>query len=184
MAICNIITDLMLLVLPFPVFKTLRLQKKEYVTLTFTMRDTRADLMSYSKIQLYILFSIGIIVVIITILRLPLIFIESLSQRSRSLWANIEIIGACIVANAAFFYAFSRDLQRRHLSYSQNSSTTPDTELYLRRISTHSLTPQAHISSSKSSCTGKAGAAELEGLDSNDIGESSKSGGDRTRSGS
>lgn len=103
MASFNILTDLALIVLPFPMLRHIRLDRK-------------------AKIQLSIIFGIGTLVVVITILRIPLILIASVSQRSRSMWASIEILCACIVANTAFFYTVVKDLQGRH-SHSQTASS-------------------------------------------------------------
>ncbi|CAI6087157.1 unnamed protein product [Clonostachys chloroleuca] len=102
MAVFNIITDVALIILPFPMLRNVRLDRK-------------------SKIQLSFLFGIGFVVVVITILRIPLILINSVSQQSRSLWASIETLCACIVANTAFFYTLVKDLQGRH-SHSKSSS--------------------------------------------------------------
>ncbi|CAH0052573.1 unnamed protein product [Clonostachys solani] len=102
MAVFNIITDIALIILPFPMLRNVRLDRK-------------------SKIQLSFLFGIGFVVVVITILRIPLILINSVSQQSRSLWASIETLCACIVANTAFFYTLVKDLQGRH-SHSKSSS--------------------------------------------------------------
>lgn len=66
MAVCNIVLNIALIILPFPMLRHLRLDLKE-------------------KLQLGILFSVGTVLVAITILRLPLILNESVSQRSRSL---------------------------------------------------------------------------------------------------
>ncbi|EWG48803.1 hypothetical protein FVEG_08466 [Fusarium verticillioides 7600] len=66
MAICNIIINIALIILPFPMLRHLRLDIKE-------------------KLQLGFLFSVGAVLVAITILRLPLILNESVSQRSRSM---------------------------------------------------------------------------------------------------
>ncbi|KAG9251037.1 uncharacterized protein F5Z01DRAFT_677286 [Emericellopsis atlantica] len=146
MAITNILTDLVLIALPFPMLRNVRLQKKD-------------------KLQLYLLFGIGTIVVIITLLRLPLILTQSLSQRTRSLWASIEILCACIVANAAFFFTLSRDIQRRHTSHSQGSNIPPpEPVLYLRRISTSSATGEVHFSSSKASSNGEDRVTALDDL--------------------
>ncbi|KAL4731476.1 hypothetical protein ACLX1H_000444 [Fusarium chlamydosporum] len=95
MAVCNIILNIALIILPFPMLRHLRLDLKE-------------------KLQLGFLFSVGAVLVAITILRLPLILNESVSQRSRSMWASIEILCACIVANTPFFYALIKDLKRQH----------------------------------------------------------------------
>ncbi|SPJ70988.1 uncharacterized protein FTOL_00716 [Fusarium torulosum] len=95
MAVCNIVINLALIILPFPMLRHLRLDLKE-------------------KLQLGFLFSVGTVLVAITILRLPLILNESVSQKSRSLWASIEILCACVVANTPFFYALVKDLKRQH----------------------------------------------------------------------
>ncbi|KAF4499875.1 hypothetical protein FAGAP_3875 [Fusarium agapanthi] len=95
MAICNIIICIALIILPFPMLRHLRLDIKE-------------------KLQLGFLFSVGAVLVAITILRLPLILNESVSQRSRSMWASIEILCGCIVSNTPFFYALAKDMKRQH----------------------------------------------------------------------
>jgi hypothetical protein len=66
MAVCNIVLNLALIILPFPMLRHLRLDLKE-------------------KLQLGFLFSVGTVLVAITILRLPLILNQSVSQKSRSL---------------------------------------------------------------------------------------------------
>ncbi|KAK1499957.1 hypothetical protein CABS01_10355 [Colletotrichum abscissum] len=92
MAVCNITTDIALLILPFPTLAVVRLNLK-------------------TKIQLAVLFSIGILLIAITIARVPLTLQDSMSQSSRSTWATIEILCSCIVANAPFFYGIIRELQ-------------------------------------------------------------------------
>ncbi|KAF5627294.1 uncharacterized protein FTJAE_9379 [Fusarium tjaetaba] len=87
----NISTDIALLILPFP-------------TLSMARLNTR------TKIQLGILFSIGILVITITIVRVPLILGDAMSQKARSTWATIEILCGCIVANTPFFYGILREL--------------------------------------------------------------------------
>ncbi|KAF4965708.1 hypothetical protein FSARC_6491 [Fusarium sarcochroum] len=95
MAVCNIISNVALIILPFPILRHLRLDLKQ-------------------KLQLGFLFSVGGVLVAVTILRLPLILNESVSQKSRSMWASIEMLCGCVVANTPFFYALLKDLQRRH----------------------------------------------------------------------
>ncbi|KAF5003087.1 hypothetical protein FDECE_10346 [Fusarium decemcellulare] len=104
MAVCNIITDIALLVLPFPTLAVARLNLR-------------------TKIQLGILFSIGILLITITIVRVPLILNDSMSQKSRSTWATIEILCGCIVANTPFYYGIVRELQ--HHKGTQSSVTNP-----------------------------------------------------------
>ncbi|KAH7016688.1 hypothetical protein EDB80DRAFT_703295 [Ilyonectria destructans] len=103
MAVFNALTDIALLVLPFPMLYNTQLSRKH-------------------KIQLSFLFGIGFVVVAITIIRVPLILISSVTQASRSLWASVEIVCACVVANAAFFYALVKDLQSRNHTHSTGSN--------------------------------------------------------------
>ncbi|EGU75695.1 hypothetical protein FOXB_13803 [Fusarium oxysporum f. sp. conglutinans Fo5176] len=63
-----------------------------------------------SKIQLGVLFSIGLLVITITIVRIPLILNDAMSQKARSTWATIEILCSFIVANTPFFYGLLREL--------------------------------------------------------------------------
>ncbi|KAJ6436935.1 ebs-bah-phd domain-containing protein [Purpureocillium lavendulum] len=92
MGICNALGDIVLVVLPFPILRKVQLSRRNYVRLS-------------------LLFGIGFFLVVITILRLPLIVNDSLSQNARSLWASIEMLCACIVANTAFFYSVLRDME-------------------------------------------------------------------------
>ncbi|KAI9148147.1 hypothetical protein HJFPF1_11971 [Paramyrothecium foliicola] len=116
MAIFNILTDLALIILPFPILKFIRLDRR-------------------AKIQLSFLFATGFLVVIVTILRIPLILVSSVSQRSRSMWASIEILCACIVANTAFFLAIVKDIQGQH-GHQSNKAPSPLSQhnLYLQGL--------------------------------------------------
>jgi len=95
MAIANMITDIMLILLPIPVLWKM------------TMSTSK-------KIQVILLFSVGIFVVCVTIARLPLIIDDSIAQSVRSLWASIEMSTACLVANMSFYYALLKDLRHGH----------------------------------------------------------------------
>ncbi|KAK7440477.1 hypothetical protein Landi51_10562 [Colletotrichum acutatum] len=66
MAVFNIVTDIALIIFPFPIFRHVKLDSKV-------------------KVQLVLLFSIAGVVVVITILRLPMILNQAVSQRSRSM---------------------------------------------------------------------------------------------------
>ncbi|KAK2031670.1 hypothetical protein LX32DRAFT_584391 [Colletotrichum zoysiae] len=103
MAVFNVITDIALIVFPFPILRHVKLEGKV-------------------KAQLILLFSIAGLIVAITIVRLPMILNQAVSQRSRSMWASIEILCACVVANTAFYYALLKDYQRGHDSRVGGSS--------------------------------------------------------------
>ncbi|KAJ3531885.1 hypothetical protein NM208_g8683 [Fusarium decemcellulare] len=132
MAVCNIISDVALIILPFPILQHLRLDLK-------------------AKLQLGFLFSVGGVVVAITILRLPLILNEDVSQQSRSMWASVEILCACVVANTPFFYALLKDLQRRHDDRTAGTASAAQRgDFYLQSLPSSSG-PRNPSSSSKAS---------------------------------
>ncbi|OLN87728.1 hypothetical protein CCHL11_05680 [Colletotrichum chlorophyti] len=127
MGVFNIITDVALIVFPFPILRHVKLDSK-------------------IKIQLTLLFGIASLIVVITILRIPLILNQAVSQRSRSMWASIEILCACIVANTAFFYALMKDYQRGHDSRITNSSYAQQPDYYMQAIPS----PEARRGSARS----------------------------------
>jgi hypothetical protein len=77
----NILTDAALILIPLP--------------LVF-----RARLPLIRKIQLFLLFGVGMFVVSITMIRMPVIINDKSAQKARTLWASIECLAACVVANA------------------------------------------------------------------------------------
>ncbi|EEQ84195.2 uncharacterized protein BDCG_01000 [Blastomyces dermatitidis ER-3] len=104
----NIVTDLALILFPIPML----------------WRMTSLDFQA--KLQLTLLFLVGILVVVITITRLPLILSHSVAQTTRSLWASIEIVCASIVANASFYYALWQGSNRyRARPADYDDSSTP-----------------------------------------------------------
>ncbi|KAM5344897.1 hypothetical protein ACJ41O_010759 [Fusarium nematophilum] len=84
------------------------------------------------KLQLGLLFSIGILLITITIVRVPLILNDSMSQRSRSTWATIEILCGSIVANTPFYYGIVRDLQQKRGTQSSASNRSQGGRFYLQ----------------------------------------------------
>ncbi|KAF9870448.1 major facilitator superfamily transporter [Colletotrichum karsti] len=115
MAVFNIITDIALIIFPFPILRHVKLDGKV-------------------KAQLILLFSIAGLIVVITIMRLPMILNQAVSQRSRSMWASIEILCACIVANTAFFYALLKDYQRGHDTRVTGSGYARQPDFYMQAI--------------------------------------------------
>jgi hypothetical protein len=75
----------MLLVLPMPVVVSLKTPWRR-------------------KTQLYVLFTLGIFIIIITIVRLPINSSNIDSQVSRTTWASTELLTAAIVVNAPALY--------------------------------------------------------------------------------
>ncbi|KAI1931798.1 hypothetical protein LOZ58_001125 [Ophidiomyces ophidiicola] len=107
MASFNIATDVALILFPIP------------------MLWKMTSLSVQAKVQLTLLFLFGTVVIIITTTRLPLIFVNSYSQTSRTMWASIEIVGASVVANAAFYYALWKDFFRRRKNNSHSVPLVP-----------------------------------------------------------
>jgi len=90
MASLNIVTDIMLMLFPMPIVWDAPLARnKKYFVLG--------------------MFALGLFTVAITIVRLPLIISDNVTQSSRSLWASIEILTASLVTNAPFYYTLVRD---------------------------------------------------------------------------
>jgi hypothetical protein len=96
----NIVTDIVLILFPVPIVWD-------------------APLALGKKIFVLALFGLGLFTVAVTIIRLPLIIRSDVTQRSRSLWASIEIMTATVVTNAPFYYTLVRDyMQGTHRNVS------------------------------------------------------------------
>lgn len=90
MAVCNVFTDILLVVFPIPIIL------KSRMTLT-------------RKVQLVLLFSLSLAVVIVTLYRVPHIIENQGRQQYRSLLASIELLFATAAANALVLGSFVRD---------------------------------------------------------------------------
>ncbi|RMX76586.1 hypothetical protein D0869_10588 [Hortaea werneckii] len=85
LGIVNIVTDVMLMALPWPMLIKAKLQPRR-------------------KFELAVLFLFGIFIIVITAVRLPLNNNKITSQVSRSTWASVELMVAAIVVNAPTLY--------------------------------------------------------------------------------
>ncbi|KAI1077804.1 hypothetical protein F5B20DRAFT_253301 [Whalleya microplaca] len=92
--ISNIVIDLMLLVIAWPL---VRLRKRSL----------------YQYISLYTLFALGTFCIVITVIRVALIFSKDSSQTTRSLWASVQMFVSCFVANAPTIYGSFRVVRRK-----------------------------------------------------------------------
>ncbi|KAI0101111.1 hypothetical protein F4814DRAFT_105891 [Daldinia grandis] len=92
--IANIIIDLMLLFIAYPLVCLRKRSLSEYVSL-------------------YSLFALGTFCIVITIIRVVLIFSENSSQTTRSLWASVQMLVSCFVANAPTIYGSLRVARRK-----------------------------------------------------------------------
>lgn len=102
--ICNVLTDLLLVILPIPII------------LSSHMSLTR-------KVQLVLLFSTSLLVVLVTLYRLPRVIDAHGSQQLRSLLASIELLVATGVANALVLGSFVRDrgVKKRRFKYGSSA---------------------------------------------------------------
>ncbi|KAH7030568.1 uncharacterized protein B0I36DRAFT_215467, partial [Microdochium trichocladiopsis] len=92
--VSNSIIDIILLVISFPI---LTLQKRTL----------------YQHLRLYCVFALGTFCIVITIIRVVLIFNTSSSQATRSIWASIQIVVSTFVANAPNIYGALRIARRQ-----------------------------------------------------------------------
>jgi hypothetical protein len=109
MAVCNVVTDLMLVLFPVPVI------------LSSSMTAKR-------KFQLVLLFSLSLAPVIVTIYRVPRIIEDHGSQQTRSLYASIELLFATGAANALVLGSFVRDrgVKKRRFKYDSIAGASVD----------------------------------------------------------
>ena len=102
MAVCNVITDLLLVFFPIPIIIRSKMGKKR-------------------KVQLVMLFSLNLFVVGITSYRIPHILRDNGSQQSRSLYASIELLFATAASNALVLGSFVRDRGVKKRKYKYDS---------------------------------------------------------------
>ncbi|KAI2615410.1 hypothetical protein GGR54DRAFT_300316 [Hypoxylon sp. NC1633] len=91
--VANIVIDILLLAIAYPLICIRKRTLQEYVSL-------------------YTLFVLGTFCIVITIMRLVLIFDEDSAQNTRSLWASVQIFVSCFVANAPTIYGSLRVVRR------------------------------------------------------------------------
>ncbi|KAM5343472.1 hypothetical protein ACJ41O_012009 [Fusarium nematophilum] len=103
--VLNIVTDVMLLAVPVPLF--------------FSLKTTWQR-----KLRLYALFTLGIFIVAITVIRLPINSTNKDSQVNRTTWASTELLTATIVVNAPTIYGlWNKKRQDSAYSHSQSHGT-------------------------------------------------------------
>ncbi|KAI1658614.1 hypothetical protein F4813DRAFT_395532 [Daldinia decipiens] len=90
----NIFVDLLLLFIAYPLVCLRKRTLSEYISL-------------------YSLFALGTFCIVITIIRVVLIFNEDSSQTTRSLWASVQMFVSCFVANAPTIYGSLRVARRK-----------------------------------------------------------------------
>ncbi|ROT40668.1 hypothetical protein SODALDRAFT_376440 [Sodiomyces alkalinus F11] len=115
-AVCNVLTDLMLVFFPIPMILQSALGTKK-------------------KVQLTLLFSLSLVVVGITLFRVPHIIQEHGSQQMRSLLASVELLFATTAANSLVLGSFVRDrgVKKGKFRYGSVAANSIDRTLTSRR---------------------------------------------------
>ncbi|KAH8594012.1 hypothetical protein B0O99DRAFT_184777 [Bisporella sp. PMI_857] len=90
----NMLTDILLLLLPIPVLINVRLTWQKKAQLTF-------------------LFSVGLVIIAVTAVRLPRTYDNATSETHRITWTTGEFLAATFVANAPTLYSFRKRLQQK-----------------------------------------------------------------------
>ncbi|KAE8335785.1 hypothetical protein BDV24DRAFT_155705 [Aspergillus arachidicola] len=122
--VLNIVTDLMLIVLPVPLLVKVKRPLLE-------------------KLQLAALFAVGFFIVVVTVIRLPENAQHSTAQVNRTTWASVELFAAAIVANAPVLYGFYRG--EREASRSRTTEGTSRQQSSLGRGQTVSRDPELEM---------------------------------------
>ena len=102
MAACNILTDLLLVLFPVPIIVGSHMRTKR-------------------KVQLILLFSMSLVVVGVTLYRVPMIINYHGRQQLRSLLASVELLFATTAANALVLGSFVRDRGVKKRKYKMGS---------------------------------------------------------------
>ncbi|KAI0850676.1 hypothetical protein F5Y00DRAFT_231804 [Daldinia vernicosa] len=108
--IANIVIDLLLLFIAYPLICLRKRTLSEYISL-------------------YSLFALGTFCIVITIIRVVLIFNEDSSQTTRSLWASVQMFVSCFVANAPTIYGSLRVARRKRSGHRSTPGYASDEPL-------------------------------------------------------
>lgn len=92
--IANIVIDILLLTIAYPLICLRKRSLSEYISL-------------------YTLFALGTFCIVITVIRIVLVLTEGSSQTTRSLWASVQMFVSCFVANAPTIYGSLRVARRK-----------------------------------------------------------------------
>lgn len=122
-AVCNVLTDLLLVFFPIPII-------------------LRSAMPLKRKVQLVLLFSLSLAVVATTLYRVPRIIWKNGSQQYRSLVASVELLFATSAANALVLGSFVRDRGVKKHKFRYDSEDVESSEYGRRRSSDRSAYPR------------------------------------------
>lgn len=104
MSCCDIVTDILLVVFPIPII-------------------VRSAMPARRKFSISFLFSLSILLIVITSYRMPTIIHHHGRQQLRTLWASLEILAAAAVSNALILGSFVRDRGVKKAKYKGPEAT-------------------------------------------------------------
>lgn len=109
MSVCNVVTDLILVLFPTPII-------------------IRSAMTVKRKVQLVLLFSLSLAVVAVTLYRVPTVIKHQGSQQIRSLLASIELLVATAASNSLVLGTFVRDrgVKKRKFKYGSIAADSLD----------------------------------------------------------
>jgi hypothetical protein len=87
-----------------------------------------------TKIRLYILCTLGVFIIAITIIRLPINAMHAAVQANRTTWASTELLAAAIVVNAPVLYGSLNLWRQRSHQKSQRSAPRAGASSTIRTI--------------------------------------------------
>ena len=123
MGVCDMVTDLVLIIFPIPVVLKSNMQKRK-------------------KISLIVLFFLSIILIAVTAYRIPSTISRNSAQPFRSLIASLEILAASAVSNVVVIGSFIRDKGVKKAKFRAPAPNEPEdplsrTQTRLRSITQH-----------------------------------------------
>ncbi|PKS08938.1 hypothetical protein jhhlp_003551 [Lomentospora prolificans] len=122
-AVCNVLTDLLLVFFPVPII-------------------IRSAMPIKRKVQLVLLFALSLSVVVTTLYRVPRIIWKNGSQQYRSLLASVELLFATSAANTLVLGSFVRDRGIKKHKFRYDSEDLESSEYGRRRSSDRSNHPR------------------------------------------
>ncbi|KAF2219491.1 hypothetical protein BDZ85DRAFT_205708 [Elsinoe ampelina] len=106
LGVLNIFTDIMLLILPIP----------SLISLQTPWR---------LKLRLYILCTLGLFIIAVTVIRLPINALNASVQANRTTWASTELLAAAIAVNAPTLYGAYNSWRRSGTGIASSSYSLP-----------------------------------------------------------
>ncbi|KIX92600.1 uncharacterized protein Z520_11629 [Fonsecaea multimorphosa CBS 102226] len=123
--ISNIVLDLLLLAISYPLLAAVRHRSLS------------------EQVRVGTLCCLGVFCIVITLVRIAYIYAEESYQPVRSFFASVQIAGSCLVANVPTIYGCVRIIRRRRSHQTQRRGSRP--EVWLQLQITNESNPNANV---------------------------------------